>query len=126
MVDVGGGVGKLRSLFILLEILFIDHSEQVCLADRGMVSYKTGGFDLQLSKLYPKLSFVVQDRGPVLQQAEHAVWPEGNPSAVAAGRVKFVQHDFFQQNPVQGAAVYWLRYVLYRPPSPPLFSPTWT
>ena len=32
-----------------------------------------GGFCLQLSQLYPKLRFVVQDRAPVLEQAKHAV-----------------------------------------------------
>jgi hypothetical protein len=71
-----------------------------------------GGFDIQLSKLYPKLKFVVQDRGPVLKQAENSVWPKENPGALAAGRVKFMEHDFFQKNPVQAAEVYWMRYIM--------------
>jgi hypothetical protein len=58
---------------------------------------------------------VVQDRAPVLQQAEHRVWPKENPAALAAGRVKFMEHDFFRKNPVHGADVYWLRYILYFP-----------
>ncbi|MCJ1432684.1 hypothetical protein MMC27_002041 [Xylographa pallens] len=72
-----------------------------------------GGFDLQLSKLYPKLKFVVQDRGPVLEQAEKEVWPKENPQALEAKRVSFMQHDFFNPNPVQNADVYWLRYILH-------------
>lgn len=72
-----------------------------------------GGFDIQLSKLYPELKFVVQDRGPVLKQAEHSIWPKENPAALVAGRVKFMEHDFFQKNPVQGAEVYWMRYILH-------------
>jgi hypothetical protein len=71
-----------------------------------------GGFDIQLSKLYPELKFVVQDRGPVLKQAENSIWPKENPAALVAGRVKFMEHDFFQKNPVQGAEVYWMRYIL--------------
>jgi hypothetical protein len=28
------------------------------------------------------------------------------------GRVKFMKHDFFTCNPVHGADIYWLRYIL--------------
>lgn len=73
----------------------------------------SGGFSLQLCGLYPKLRLVVQDRGPVLKQAKEVVWPKENPTALAEGRVSFVQHDFFQSNPIQAAEVYWLRYILY-------------
>ena len=69
-----------------------------------------GGFSIQLSKLYPKLKFVIQDRGPAIAQARDTIWPKENPAALA--RVEFMEHDFFQPNPVQDAAVYWLRYVL--------------
>ena len=71
-----------------------------------------GGLDIQLSRLYPKLKFVVQDRGPVLEQGEHTVWPKENPQALADGRVTFMQHDFFDVNPVKDADVYWLRYIM--------------
>ena len=127
-VDVGGGVGKSRSMFAPPRriIQLVDQVELGWPANREFVTFETGGFDIQLSKLYPNLSFVVQDRGPVLQQAEHNVWPKENPSALAEGRVKFMQHDFFQQNPVQGAAIYWLRYVLYRPARPLLLKSTKT
>ena len=73
---------------------------------------RTGGFDIQLSRLYPKLKFVVQDRGPVLEQGEHTVWPKENPQALTDGRVTFMQHDFFDVNPVKDADVYWLRYIM--------------
>ncbi|KAL9038899.1 MAG: hypothetical protein Q9180_002852 [Flavoplaca navasiana] len=72
-----------------------------------------GGFDIQLSRLYPKLKFVVQDRGPVLQRAQQTIWPKEAPAAFAEGRVQFVEHDFFNTNPVSGAEVYWLRYILH-------------
>ena len=73
---------------------------------------RAGGFDIQLSRLYPDLKFVVQDRGPVLEQGEHTVWPKENPQALADGRVTFMQHDFFDVNPVKDADVYWLRYIM--------------
>lgn len=73
----------------------------------------TGGFSLQLSHLYPNLSFVVQDRAPVLAQGESTVWPRENPSALSSGRVQFTPHDFFSPNPVKNADVYWLRYIIH-------------
>lgn len=94
IVDVGGGVGKLHSVRY------------------GQISNFPGGFVLQLSKLYSQLKFVVQDRQPVLQQAETLVWPKENPSAITDGRVTFMPHDFFQTNPVKDADIYWLRYIL--------------
>ncbi|KAI0437523.1 S-adenosyl-L-methionine-dependent methyltransferase [Xylaria telfairii] len=72
-----------------------------------------GGFCLQLSHLYPDLNFVVQDRAPVLAQAQSEVWPRENAEALRVGRVQFVPHDFFNPNPTIHADVYWLRYILH-------------
>jgi len=47
-----------------------------------------------------------------LIQAKEEVWPKENPEALKCGRVSFMQHDFFEINPVKGADVYWLRYIL--------------
>ncbi|EEY23686.1 conserved hypothetical protein [Verticillium alfalfae VaMs.102] len=76
-------------------------------------AYVAGGFCLQLSHLYPNLKFVLQDRGPAIEKAQNEVWPRENPAALAAGRIRFVVHDFFEKNPVPEADVYWLRYVLH-------------
>jgi hypothetical protein len=78
-----------------------------------LIPDRPGGFCLQLSKLYPDLKFIVQDRAPVLEQAQTAVWPRENPDALKAGRVQFIPHNFFEPNPVHGADVYWLRYVIH-------------
>ncbi|KAG2419142.1 hypothetical protein HFD88_002246 [Aspergillus terreus] len=72
-----------------------------------------GGFCLQLSKIYPDLSFIVQDRAPALAQAQREIWPRENPEALSTGRVRFLEHNFFNANPVVGADVYWLRYILH-------------
>ena len=68
---------------------------------------------MQLYGKYDKLKFVVQDREPVLRQAQTTVWPEAYPDALESGRVSFMPHDFFQPNPVKGADIYWIRYILY-------------
>ncbi|KAH1436348.1 hypothetical protein KXX32_006432 [Aspergillus fumigatus] len=72
-----------------------------------------GGFPLQLSKVYPQLRFIVQDRGPVVKQGLEKVWPRENPEALHQGRVQFVEHSFFDTNPTEGADIYFLRYVLH-------------
>jgi hypothetical protein len=54
----------------------------------------------------------VQDRAPVLAQARREIWPRENPQALNNGRVKFLEHNFFDPNPVVGADIYWLRYIL--------------
>ncbi|MCJ1467792.1 hypothetical protein MMC07_006417 [Pseudocyphellaria aurata] len=72
-----------------------------------------GGFSIQLSWRYPRLNFVLQDHGPVLKQAEGEVWPKENPTALKNGRIRFMEHDFFKKNPIEGADVYWLRWILH-------------
>ncbi|KAI9672395.1 MAG: hypothetical protein M1817_003417 [Caeruleum heppii] len=72
-----------------------------------------GGFSLQLSRIYPDLEFIVQDRAATLIHAEQKVWPAENPEALAEKRVAFMPHDFFKPNPVEGADVYWMRYIMH-------------
>ncbi|KAF3317545.1 hypothetical protein TWF173_010313 [Orbilia oligospora] len=72
-----------------------------------------GGFCLGLSHLYPDLNFIIQDRSQVISKGETELWPKESPSALQQGRVKFVEHDFFEENPVKGADIYWLRYILH-------------
>lgn len=71
-----------------------------------------GGFSLRLSKLFPEMTVVLQDRGPIVKQAETVVWPKQHPSAIENKRVQFMAHDFFTPNPVSDADVYYLRNVL--------------
>ncbi|MCJ1469188.1 hypothetical protein MMC07_007821 [Pseudocyphellaria aurata] len=72
-----------------------------------------GGFSIQLSRRYPRLNFVLQDQGPLLNQAEGEIWPKENPTALENGRIRFMEHDIFKKNPVEGADVYWLRWILH-------------
>jgi O-methyltransferase domain len=82
-----------------------------------LVTFLTGGFVLQLLQVYSKLRCIVQDRPEVIKQAKEEIWPQEAPAALKDGRVAFMEHDFFQPNPVKGADVYWLRGVLYEFPS---------
>ncbi|KAH8882922.1 O-methyltransferase A [Thozetella sp. PMI_491] len=72
-----------------------------------------GTFCLGLSQLYPDLKFVVQDREAVLKQAEAEFWPKSNPQALAEGRVQFMPHTYFAENPVKYADVYWFRAIMH-------------
>jgi len=111
VVDVGGGVGEsLLSLSHRSNISTLRKIIQRILADRHK-----GSFCIQLSAIYPDLSFVIQDKDEFLRQGKEEVWPALAPAALAAGRVSFQTHDFFKPNIVQGADVYWLRYIMYFP-----------
>ncbi|GKZ28708.1 hypothetical protein AbraIFM66950_011775 [Aspergillus brasiliensis] len=72
-----------------------------------------GGFVLQLLSEYPRLKFVVQDRLENVQQGEREIFPREAPDAIPSGQVTFMAHDFFQENPVKNAEVYWLRGILH-------------
>lgn len=50
-------------------------------------------------------------------KAKEEVWPVENAAALAEGRVEFMPHDFFQANPVKGAEVYLLRWILHNWPN---------
>ena len=60
---------------------------------------------------FPLLNFVVQDRPAVIEKAEPA-WQREWPEALKAGRIQFMPHDFFTENPMKGANVYLLRHIL--------------
>lgn len=71
-----------------------------------------GGTSLDLSRKFPNLSFVVEDRPSTIQQAEY-VWAHEYPQAIQMGRVKLVPHNFFSKQPIRGAEVYFMRYILH-------------
>ncbi|RYO89405.1 hypothetical protein DL766_010432 [Monosporascus sp. MC13-8B] len=60
-----------------------------------------------VARNFPSLSFVVQDLEPVVLAAEEQV------PADLTNRVKFMTHDFFMEQPVRGADVYFFRWILH-------------
>ncbi|KAI0838918.1 S-adenosyl-L-methionine-dependent methyltransferase [Hypoxylon sp. FL0890] len=67
---------------------------------KGIVSFA-------IARAHPSLSFVVQDMEPVIAAAKAEV------PADVAGRVEFMAHDFLTEQPVRGADVYFLRWILH-------------
>ncbi|KIM79035.1 hypothetical protein PILCRDRAFT_823892 [Piloderma croceum F 1598] len=72
----------------------------------------TGSSSLMLAKEYSHLNIIVQDTESVVKDG-HAYWQREYPDALENGRVKLQTHDFFTPQPVQNAAVFFLRYVLH-------------
>ncbi|KAF4773192.1 O-methyltransferase [Colletotrichum scovillei] len=54
---------------------------------------------------------IVQDQPGMIAHAT-AHWNKTDPQALTSGAVKLTPHDFFNENPVKGADVYWFRSVI--------------
>ncbi|KAK7057698.1 O-methyltransferase gedA [Favolaschia claudopus] len=70
-----------------------------------------GALSLPLLERYENLSVVIQDRESVIEQAQEH-WKINLPAAVEDKRATFQVADFFQQNIVNGAEIYMLRYIM--------------
>ena len=66
-----------------------------------------GHISIALAEEFPHLNFVVQDLPGAVEEAT------GTVPAALQERVKFQAHDMFTPQPVQGAAVYFLRHILH-------------
>lgn len=66
----------------------------------------TGTAAFDLARCLPDLKCIVQDRAEVIQAA-------ALPEDLAAGRVEFMAHDFFTEQPVKEADIYFLRWILH-------------
>ncbi|KAJ7480935.1 S-adenosyl-L-methionine-dependent methyltransferase [Mycena latifolia] len=71
-----------------------------------------GALSLPLSKLHPQLDVTLVDMDEVLKEAKERFVNE-NPAAIENNKVKFVEADFFQCVPVEGADIYYLRSVVH-------------
>ncbi|KAI0810440.1 S-adenosyl-L-methionine-dependent methyltransferase [Xylaria sp. FL0064] len=60
-----------------------------------------------IARQFPLLSCVVQDLEPVISAAEKDI------PADLTGRVKFMTHDFFTEQPVVGADAYFFRWIFH-------------
>lgn len=66
-----------------------------------------GHVSLHLAQIYPSLRFTVQDLPEVVEGAEEKI------PKVFKERVQIMKHDMFTEQPMKGADVYLLRYVLH-------------
>ncbi|KAF7929020.1 hypothetical protein EAE99_004764 [Botrytis elliptica] len=71
------------------------------------VGGSSGFLSVELAKNYPKLNFVVEDYKKNVEQGAAQL------SSELTNRVKFLQHNFFDPQPVTGAEVYVLRHICH-------------
>jgi len=71
-----------------------------------------GTVTLLLAQAFPHLRYVVQDLDKVIVEA-HKFWQTSYPEAIASGLVTLQPHDFFNPQPIKGAAVYFMRTILH-------------
>jgi len=69
-----------------------------------------GHTSMDLARAYPKLKFIVEDRPEVIANGRAALPEEFTE------RISFQEHDFFSPQPVFGADVYMLRWILHNWP----------
>lgn len=66
-----------------------------------------GIVSIELARKFPSLHFIVQDRAEVIAESSPTV-----PKDVA-DRVTFMTHDFFSEQPVKNADVFFFRWVFH-------------
>ncbi|KAL8765648.1 MAG: hypothetical protein Q9209_007328 [Squamulea sp. 1 TL-2023] len=66
-----------------------------------------GSLSITLAQKTPSLRFIVQDRPEVIGAGQENLPPD------LRDRVSFMAHDFFTEQPVKGAAIYILRWILH-------------
>lgn len=68
----------------------------------------SGYVSLSLAKVFPHLNFVIQDISPIMLAQGKSLWTGDFES-----RVKFVQSDYFQPQPVHDATAYFTRQITH-------------
>ena len=66
-----------------------------------------GTSSIALAERYPSIQCIVQDLPHVISEGKPALSEELND------RVEFMAHDFFQEQPVKGADVYFFRWIFH-------------
>ncbi|KAF8128344.1 S-adenosyl-L-methionine-dependent methyltransferase [Boletus edulis] len=76
------------------------------------VGASVGTVSLPLSKIYPHLKIINQDLPEVLVLSKD-IWARDAPEALKNNQVAFVSLNFFEESPVQGQDVYYLRNIIH-------------
>ncbi|KAL8821626.1 MAG: hypothetical protein Q9223_000369 [Gallowayella weberi] len=66
-----------------------------------------GSFGIAIAQRFPSLRCIVQDRPEIVGGCQESL-----PSDLQS-RVSFMAHDFFQEQPIKGAEIYTLRWILH-------------
>ncbi|KIK64596.1 hypothetical protein GYMLUDRAFT_981809 [Collybiopsis luxurians FD-317 M1] len=71
-----------------------------------------GGMCLDLARQYPDMKFIVQDQGPIIEEARK-FWQTEMPEALEKHRTRLMEHSFFSEQLIKSADIYNLRYILH-------------
>lgn len=66
-----------------------------------------GEYGIAIAQKYPQIKVVIQDLPDVIQKAQSSA------PAELGDRVNFMAHDFFTEQPIKGADVYLMRWILH-------------
>ncbi|KAH9925246.1 S-adenosyl-L-methionine-dependent methyltransferase [Fomitopsis serialis] len=102
------GLGQMNSPALIADFPWASLGEATVVDVGGGV----GSMCLELVKLFPDLHFVVEDLPATIGEAK-VTWDAEMPGFIQSGRVQLITHDFFEVQPVRGAAVYFLRYIIH-------------
>jgi len=72
-----------------------------------------GAMAIQLARAHPRIQLKLQDLPDRMVQAENEVWPAQCPEAIAENRIEFKAIDFFNEPPIAGCDVYYLKNILH-------------
>ncbi|EKG16123.1 O-methyltransferase family 2 [Macrophomina phaseolina MS6] len=97
-----GGMVELEASFVGFPLHQAEWSGTVVDVGGG-----SGAVSVDLARRFPDARFIVQDLASVIQGREAEV-----PSDVK-GRVQFMAHDLFSEQPVVGADIYFLRWICH-------------
>jgi 6-hydroxytryprostatin B O-methyltransferase len=76
------------------------------------VGGSTGHVSIALAREFPFLKFIVQDLPEVIENAPSHLASLSDRTALAP-RITYLAHSFLTAQPIQGAAVYFLRMILH-------------
>ncbi|OAA46971.1 O-methyltransferase, family 2 [Metarhizium rileyi] len=97
---------------------FVDNHDLSQEDERGGTFVDIGGshgfVSVDLARKWKKMKFIVQDLPQTVSSAPTPICDDGS----VAERVRFQAHDFFREQPVKDADVYFLRWIVHNYSSP--------
>ncbi|KAG2098417.1 S-adenosyl-L-methionine-dependent methyltransferase [Suillus discolor] len=72
----------------------------------------TGAMSIPLAKMFPNLRITNQDLPGALEMARN-IWEKNAPEALLGGHIEFVPLNFWEESPVVGKDVYYLRNIIH-------------
>lgn len=97
---------------------FVDGYDLADVDDRAGTFVDVGGSHgfvcVELARRWPRMSFIVQDLASTVESAPKPICDD----ETIASRIRLQKHDFFEEQPVKGADVYFYRWIFHNYPTP--------